>query len=245
MLFPFSQSPARRRGRQDSFHVPDPPALGCDAKSGWWEVCHGCVPLGSQPGCHHKTSPSLTQSFCFVCCFPLGKKRHLDIPGSQKGSASLSLSCYCDIIRVGWVTFEYGLKPRNVTERRLFVEQNRIQIFFKINSSVDSSCYVHYSHSKNRKATIFTKTCSRPLDIFAHVATGTSQNLALVLLSVRRPYFLLPGLRSDSASFAYMFMIWIQYILLPTEMLKFCPKRNNLERTMYGACITFKNIYCK
>lgn len=102
------------------------------------------------------------------------------------------------------MTFGYGLKPRNVTERKLFVEQNRIQMFFKINSSLDSSGYVRDSHSKNRKA---IETCSRPLGIFARVATETSQNLELVLLSVRKPCFLLPGLGSDSASFAYMFMV--------------------------------------
>lgn len=99
------------------------------------------------------------------------------------------------------MTFGYGLKPRNVTERRLFAKQNKIQMFSKINSSVDGSGFVHYFIPKIRKQSFLSSTVSgsssRLVGLFAHVATGTSQSLHLVL-SVRNPCSLLTGLRSDS-----------------------------------------------
>lgn len=57
--------------------------------------------------------------------------------------------------------FGYGLKPRNVTERRFFAKPNKRQMFFKIYSSVDGSVFMYYVHSRNRKAIIFIRNCFR------------------------------------------------------------------------------------
>lgn len=151
--FPFGQTPAgvllaRNEWWRITSTVPKagwtPPKL-CDVMLSQGD---GCVPLSSQHGCHHKTSLSLAQSCFFVAS--LWERKGTDNPASQKkGSASFSLSCCCDIIRVGWVTFGCGAKPRNVAK------QNKISMFLKINSSVHGSGLVHYFHSKTMKAIIF------------------------------------------------------------------------------------------
>lgn len=56
----------------------------------------------------------------------------------------------------------------------------------------------------------------RRVDVLAHIDTGTSQNLQLVL-SVRNPWSLLTGLKVILHILCCTFMLWIQYILLTIE----------------------------
>lgn len=98
----------------------------------------------------------------FLCSLlSFGKEKAYRYSRATKVSSSLPLSCNSDVMRAGWVIFGYGLKPRNVTERRFFAKPNKRQMFFKIYSSVHGSVFMYYVHSRNRKAIIFIRNCFR------------------------------------------------------------------------------------
>lgn len=208
---------------QSSLSSMDPSkALWCDAKSVRWELFEGCAHLSSQRGCHHKASPTLTQSFLFVLCYPLEKRRHIVTPESQEVSSSLSLSCSSDI-RAGWVIFGYGLKLRSVTERGSLQSGIKGRGFSKFDvqlMAVFLRVLCITSIPEIGKQSFLSRTVRgsslRRVDVLAHIDTGTSQNLQLVL-SVRNPWSLLTGLKVILHILCCTFMPWIQYILLTIE----------------------------
>lgn len=98
----------------------------------------------------------------FLCSLlSFGVEKACRYSRATKVSCSLLLSCSSDVMRAGWVNFGHGLKPRNVTERRVFAKPNKRQMFFEIYSWVDGGVFMYYVHSRNRKAIIFIRNCFR------------------------------------------------------------------------------------
>lgn len=205
---------------QSSLSSMDPSkALWCDAKSVCWELFEGHAHLSSQRGCHHKASPPLTQSFLFVLCFPLEKRRRIVTPESRKVYSSLSLSCSSDM-RAGWLNFGYGLKLGSVIERGSLQSEIKGRGFSKFDVQLMAVflcvlciTFIPAVGKQSFLSRTVRDSSLRQVGVLAHVDTGTSQNLQLVL-SVRNPWSLLAGSKVILHTLCCVFMPQIQYILL-------------------------------